>query len=71
MGVSWDAQIDAERHFKKAQYAVAKFHPANVDDLALMAAVGVIYDKTHLAGGQHALISYGAALGLFAVLPRA
>jgi hypothetical protein len=67
---SWRAQLEAEEKFKNAQFAIAKFRPASLDDIALMAAAAAIYDKTHLASGQRALISYGTALGLFAVLPH-
>jgi hypothetical protein len=71
VGESWDAQIDAERHFEAAQMAVARIKPADMNELCLMAAVGAVYDKTHLARGQQALISYGVSLGLIALqLPR-
>jgi hypothetical protein len=68
---SWEKQLEAEIHFEKAQYAVAEFRPADMNDLALMAAASAVYDVTRVAGGQKAMIAFGVALGLFNVLTRA
>ena len=39
--------------------------PADRHELHLMAAAAAVYDKTKLASGQTALISYGFVLGYF------
>jgi hypothetical protein len=71
VGESWDAQLDAERRFKDAQYAVAKIRPADMNELDLMATAAAIYDKEYLTVGQQAMISYGVSLGLFGLMPKA
>jgi hypothetical protein len=68
---SWEKQLEAEDHFRKAQFAVASIRPADMNDLGLMAAAATIYDKTYLGGDQQALISYGVSLGVFGLLSRA
>ena len=68
---AWEAQIDAERHFRKAQGVVAMIHPADRHELALMAAAAAIYDRTYLGDGRSAaIISYGVVLGYFMLLRK-
>lgn len=62
---AWFVQRDAENHFKAAQGRLAKMHPANQDELCLMAAAAAIYDAVKLSYGQTAIISYGFVLGYF------
>jgi hypothetical protein len=61
-GESWAAQLEAEKHFREAQMAVAKIDPRDSNDLALKAAVASVYDRVRLAGGAVAVISYSVAL---------
>jgi hypothetical protein len=61
---SWDAQIEAEEHFRAAQMAVAKIDARDMSELALKAALSVIYDKARLTGGQSAVIGFSVALNL-------
>lgn len=63
---SWEAMIVAEGRFRAAQYNVAKIHPADVNELLLMAAVAGVYDKVRLTNGTVAMISYQVALSCFA-----
>jgi hypothetical protein len=59
---SWAAQLEAEDNFRKAQVAVAKIKPADMNELVGMAAVGAFYDKTMLRSGQSAVISHQVAI---------
>jgi hypothetical protein len=70
IGESWDTQLAAERHFAKAQMAVAKIRPVDMNDLVLMAAAAAIFDKVYINGFQRCVISYGVSLGVFALIPR-
>jgi len=61
----WHAQLDAEKDFKQKQYAVAEYRPTDLNELGLMAAAAVVYDKTRLTYGQTAVISFGVVLAYF------
>jgi hypothetical protein len=61
---SWDAQIEAEEHFRAAQMAVAKIDARDMSEIALKASLSCVYDKVRLAGGQSAVIGYSVALNL-------
>jgi hypothetical protein len=52
MGGSLDAQREAEKLFRKARLAVAEIRPADMNDLALMAAAAGTYDEEFLTVGQ-------------------
>ena len=65
---AWLALYHAQQAFLAAQMAVAKIHPADQNELCLMAAVATVYDKVKLSHGQQALISYGVALAYFRVV---
>jgi hypothetical protein len=69
MGGSLDAQREAEKLFRKARLAVAEIRPADMNDLALMAAAAGTYDEEFLTVGQSEMISYGVALGLVGLVP--
>ncbi len=64
VGESWAAQLEAEKHFRAAQFVVAKIDPRDANDLGLMAAVASMYDRVKLASGDNALISYKVALSV-------
>jgi len=64
---AWHAQFDAEEHFKRSQFAVAKIQPADLNELRLMAAAAV-YDRVRTTGLHGALISYGVVLGYFRLM---
>jgi hypothetical protein len=59
----------AEKLFRKARLAVAEIRPADMNDLALMAAAAGTYDEEFLTVGQSEMISYGVALGLVGLVP--
>jgi hypothetical protein len=69
MGGSLDAQREAEKLFRKARLAVAEIRPADMNDLALMAAAAGTYDEEFLTVDQSEMISYGVALGLVGLVP--
>lgn len=62
---TWGAQIDAEDKFRDAQMVVARVTPRDDDDLVLKAVVAAVYDKTRLARGTEAIISYSVAWDVF------
>jgi hypothetical protein len=65
VGKSWDAQLEAERDFRKCQMAVANVTPRDEDDLLFKAAIAAIYDKVKVGYECTALISYSVMFDLF------
>ena len=64
---SWAAQLEAEKHFRTAQMAVAKIDARDMGELALKACLSGVYDKVRLAGGQSAVIGFSVALNLISL----
>jgi hypothetical protein len=59
---AWDEQLDAERHFREMQLALARVEPRDMADLELKAAAAFVFDKEGTCYGQTAIVSYGAVL---------
>jgi hypothetical protein len=62
---SWHGQLDAERHFRDAQQALAKVDARDMNDLLLKAAAAFVYDKEKMSSyGSVAMVSYSVTLDL-------